>query len=264
MLSGAAGWGSGSAARLAHTRRPVHRVRAARLPRQACARPWHARSSGAAAAAAAAGAPEEPRAPGARHPSPGHAHGTPALTAVAAAAPPPWLRPTSAVALPSRSRALTCPGDRRPCAQPFYGVGSASWAFTHWTHPSARWRSHLRPFGLGEHFGVLRWAEQRLPASANPHLKCGDCCRGSKVRRPAPPAPPQLTLPVLAPAPAEGAPHGPHTELDAFVAVLKVLHCSSCCRQRPNEPPFLPQRGVGDCGEAHGRYLHLKTKPAAA
>ena len=75
----AAGWGSGSAARLAHTRRPVHRVRAARLPRQAGARPWHARSSGAgaaaAAAAAAAGAPEEPRAPGARHPSPGHAHG---------------------------------------------------------------------------------------------------------------------------------------------------------------------------------------------
>ena len=45
---------------------------------------------------------------------------------------------------------------------------------------------------------MLRWAEQRLPASANPHLKCGDCCRGSKVRRPAPPAPPQLTLPVLA------------------------------------------------------------------
>ena len=27
MLSEAAGWGSGSAARLAHTRRPVHRVR---------------------------------------------------------------------------------------------------------------------------------------------------------------------------------------------------------------------------------------------
>ena len=167
---------------------------------------WRAPGARGSSDAPAAAAPEEPRAPGARHPSPGHAHGTPALTAVAAAAPPPWLRPTSAVALPSQSCRLTCPGDRRPCAQPFYGVGSASWAFTHWTHPSARWRSHLRPFGLGEHFGVLRWAEQRLPASANPHLKCGDCCRGSKVRRPAPPAPPQLTLPVLAPAHAEGAP----------------------------------------------------------
>ena len=54
-----------------------------------------------------AGAHEASRALGAHHPLPGHVHGTPALTAVAAATPPPWLIPTSAVALPSRSRALT-------------------------------------------------------------------------------------------------------------------------------------------------------------
>ena len=82
-----------------------------------------------------AGAPEEPRAPGARHPSPGACPWDASLTAVAAAAPPSWLRPTSAVARPSRSRALTCPGERRPCAQPFCSVGSVSRAFTHWTHP---------------------------------------------------------------------------------------------------------------------------------
>jgi hypothetical protein len=82
-----------------------------------------------------AGAPEEPREPGARHPSPGACPWDASLTAVAAAAPPSWLRPTSAVARPSRSRALTCPGERRPCAQPFCSVGSVSRAFTHWTHP---------------------------------------------------------------------------------------------------------------------------------
>jgi hypothetical protein len=147
QAAGAAGWGSGSAAKLAHTRCPVRRVRAARLPAHTHGMPAPA----AAAATAAAPAPPGwrtggPREPGACHPSPGHAHGTPALTAVAAPAPPPWLRPTSAVALPSRSRTLTCPGERRPCAQPFCGVGSVSRAFTHWTHPSARWRSHLRPF----------------------------------------------------------------------------------------------------------------------
>ena len=49
-LSGAAGWGSGSAARLAHTRRPVRRVRAARLPA-------HARGMPAPAAASAPAPP---------------------------------------------------------------------------------------------------------------------------------------------------------------------------------------------------------------
>ena len=111
QAAGAAGWGSGSAAKLAHTRCPVRRVRAARLPA-------HARGMPAPAAAAAPVPPgwRTRGAPcaGSPPPSPRHAHGTPALTAVAAASP--WLMPTPAMALPSRSHVLTSRWAPHPCA----------------------------------------------------------------------------------------------------------------------------------------------------